>query len=70
MGTQINDISGDILDAAIKIHRHFGPGMLESVYERLLEAELTKRGHLVERQKIISFDYKFLSDRQSQLQRP
>ena len=54
---RLNDISGDILDAAIKIHRHFGPGMLESVYERLLEAELTKRGHFVERQKIISFDY-------------
>ena len=54
---RLNDISGDILDAAIKIHRHFGPGMLESVYERLLEAELTKRGHFVKRQKMISFDY-------------
>ena len=33
-----NDITGDVLDAAIKIHRRFGPGMLESIYEQLLEA--------------------------------
>ena len=52
-----NDITGDILDAAIKIHRRFGPGMLESVYEQLLEIELRKRGHKVERQKPISFEY-------------
>ncbi|MBR1837745.1 MAG: GxxExxY protein [Kiritimatiellae bacterium] len=52
-----NDITADILDAAIKVHRRFGPGMLESVYERLLEAELAKRGHAVERQKSVSFSY-------------
>ncbi len=52
-----NDITHDILDAAIKIHRHFGPGMMESVYERLLESELSRRGHSVERQKPISFEY-------------
>ena len=52
-----NEITGDILDAAIKVHRKFGPGMLESVYERLLEVELLKRGHMVERQKSVSFEY-------------
>ena len=52
-----NDITHDILDAAIKIHRHFGPGMIESVYERLLESELQRRGHVVERQKPVSFEY-------------
>ena len=52
-----NKITADILDAAIKVHRRFGPGMLESVYERLLEAELLKRGHAVERQKSVSFEY-------------
>ena len=31
--------------------------MLESVYERLLEAELVMRGHTVERQKQVSFEY-------------
>lgn len=52
-----NTITGDILDAAVKLHRHFGPGLLETVYEQLLEAELVHRGHTVERQKNISFDY-------------
>ena len=52
-----NEISGDVLDAAIKIHRAFGPGLLESVYESLLSIELEKRGHKVERQKWITFEY-------------
>ena len=52
-----NDITGDVLDAAIKIHRRFGPGMLEAIYEQLLEAELARRGHKVERQKSVSFEY-------------
>ena len=52
-----NEITGDILDSAIKLHRRFGPGMLESIYEQLLEAELIRRGHKVERQKSISFEY-------------
>ena len=52
-----NDITGDVLDAAIKIHRRFGPGILESIYEQLLEAELARRGHKVERQKSVSFEY-------------
>ncbi len=53
----IDEITGEILDAAIKIHRIFGPGMLESVYERLLAAELQRRGMRVEVQKPISFEY-------------
>lgn len=52
-----NDITKDVLDASIKLHKKFGPGLLESVYEQLLEIELTKRGHLVERQKAVSFEY-------------
>lgn len=52
-----NAITGDILDAAVKLHSRFGPGMLETVYEQLLEAELVRRGHKVERQKEVSFEY-------------
>ena len=52
-----NEITGDILDASIKLHRQFGAGLLESVYEALLEIELKKRGHKVERQKSITFEY-------------
>ena len=45
------------MDAAVQVHKTFGPGLLESVYELILEAELKRRGHRVERQKDISFDY-------------
>ena len=50
-------ITGDVVDAAVQIHKDLGPGLLESVYELILEAELRRRGHRVERQKDISFDY-------------
>jgi len=52
-----DEITGAVLDAAIKIHSAFGPGMLESVYEKMLVSELTKRGFAVESQKDISFEY-------------
>ena len=41
-----NEITRDILDSSIKIHRQFGPGMLESVYEVLLAEELKRRVHI------------------------
>lgn len=56
-GDAVNKITGDILDSSLKIHKMFGPGMLESVYERLLALELERRGHCVERQKDVSFCY-------------
>ncbi len=40
----INDISGQIVDAAIKVHKALGPGLLESAYEACLAYELRKRG--------------------------
>jgi iron complex transport system substrate-binding protein len=46
----INDISGLIVDAAMQVHTRLGPGLLESVYERVLAHELGKRGLNVERQ--------------------
>lgn len=53
----LKEITGDVVDAAVQIHKTLGPGLLESVYELILEAELKRRGHCVERQKDISFDY-------------
>ena len=49
-----NAIAEKILDAAFKIHRMYGPGLLESAYEHILEYELSKNNGLnVERQKAI-----------------
>ena len=38
----VNSITDRILDAAFRIHRQYGPGLLESVYEKILLYELTK----------------------------
>ena len=45
-----NEVSGQIVDAAIKVHTVLGPGLLESVYEAALAYELEKRGFKVLRQ--------------------
>jgi iron complex transport system substrate-binding protein len=52
-----NEISGDVVDAAVKLHQRLGPGLLESVYEMILAAALIRRGHKVERQVPVSFEY-------------
>lgn len=53
----LDEITGMVVDAAIKIHREFGPGLLESVYEKILLAELEERGLKVECQKSLSLAY-------------
>ena len=42
----------------MEIHRELGPGLLESVYEAILFAELQKNGLKVERQKSFPLKYK------------
>lgn len=54
---ELDDITGAIVDAAMKIHIDLGPGLLESVYEMVLAKALAKRGLHVERQKGIRFEY-------------
>ena len=50
-------MGGQILDAATKVHRALGPGMLESVYERCLARELHKAGIAFDRQFPLSVVY-------------
>lgn len=40
----LNEISGQIVDAAMRVHTHLGPGLLESAYQACLAYELQKRG--------------------------
>ena len=56
-GKTLDEITGTIVDAAVKLHQGLGPGLLESVYESLLAQELGRRGFRVERQKPISFEF-------------
>lgn len=39
-----NELSAHVVDCAFKIHTRYGPGLLESLYERVLAYELRKRG--------------------------
>ncbi|HEU4455345.1 MAG TPA: GxxExxY protein, partial [Longimicrobium sp.] len=52
----VNVITGEIVDAAYRLHTRLGPGLLESVYEAVLARALEQRGLTVERQKPISFE--------------
>ena len=56
-----NDIGKEIIDAAIKVHRELGPGLLETVYEIILNYELQQRGLSTERQVRIPIHYKAIS---------
>ncbi|MGO9688870.1 MAG: GxxExxY protein [Syntrophobacteraceae bacterium] len=56
-GLEIDEITGQVVDAAFKLHTRFGPGLLESVYELVLARELEQRGLMVERQKPVSFEF-------------
>lgn len=47
-----------VIGAAIEVHRHLGPGFLESVYEEALGIELAARNISFERQKEIYVSYK------------
>ena len=52
-----NAVAQSVVDAAYKIHVTLGPGLLESVYERVLAHELVKRGHQVAVQTPIPIVY-------------
>lgn len=52
-----NEIATIIVDVAFHIHSDLGPGLFETVYERIMEAELRKRGLTVYRQRPIPIVY-------------
>ena len=54
----VNDITHEIIAAAIEVHRALGPGLVESVYEECLCRELTLRGISFERQRSLQIEFK------------
>ena len=52
------ELSHKVIGIALEIHRELGPGLLESVYEAILFAELKKIGLEVKRQKVFPLEYK------------
>jgi GxxExxY protein len=55
------ELTQAIIGAAIEVHRHLGPGLLESAYEECLCHELTLRGFSVQRQVELPIHYKGLT---------
>lgn len=54
---EIDLISGEVVDLAMKLHKALGPGLLESVYEALLAAKLEEMGYQVTRQQPIDIEF-------------
>jgi len=53
-------LSGEVIGAAIEVHRQKGPGLIESIYERCLLRELELRSISATTQRIVRVEYKGL----------
>lgn len=60
MNTEINQLTEQVIGAAIEVHRELGPGSLESAYQRALAHELRLRSIAFEEQKLCPIKYKDL----------
>lgn len=58
LGEEITRLSGEVIGAAIEVHRVLGPGFLESVYEEALCVELNLRRISFKRQPLVAVNYK------------
>jgi GxxExxY protein len=57
---ELNELTERIIGAAIEVHRHLGPGLLESVYEECFCYELSCAGLEFQRQVQLPVNYKGL----------
>ena len=55
------ELTDQIIGAAMEVHSYWGPGLLESIYEKSLAHELALRGFNVRRQVALDLRYKDLS---------
>jgi GxxExxY protein len=58
MALMQEELTEAVIGAAIEVHRHLGPGLLESAYEECLCHELALRGISCERQVELPVQYK------------
>ncbi len=54
----LNALTEAIISAAVEVHRHLGPGLLEQAYEACLAFELLSRDLTIERQKALPVIYR------------
>src|SRR6185369_630242 len=60
MFTHVNVLTREIIGAAIEVHRHLGPGLLESAYQQCLAKELQLRGIPYQSEWPLPLEYKGL----------
>jgi GxxExxY protein len=60
MFTHVNVLTKEIVGAAIEVHRHLGPGLLESAYQRCLARELQLKNIPYQYEWPFPLDYKGL----------
>ena len=52
------ELTGIIIGVAMEVHKHWGPGLIESIYEKSLAVELKKRTIPFKRQLKLELNYK------------
>jgi GxxExxY protein len=57
---QYTELTGTIIGAAMEVHSYWGPGLIESIYEKSLAHELMLRNVEVKRQVKLQLKYKDL----------
>ena len=57
---KLDDLSREVIGAAIEVHRNKGPGLIESIYERCLMRELELRRIAAVNQRLVRIEYKGL----------
>ena len=55
---ELNKITEGIIGAAIEVHKHLGPGLLESAYRECLRYELLQRGYITLQEVPLPLIYK------------
>lgn len=58
---EVDKLTEKVIGLAIEVHRHLGPGLLESAYQECLYYELKEAGLLVEKEKKLPIEYKEIS---------
>lgn len=53
----VQSLSRSTVDAALRVHKALGPGLLETVYEACLQHELSRRGLEAARQRSLPITY-------------
>lgn len=58
MFEQASALTGEVIEAAIEVQKHFGVGVLENIYKMALAQELRVRGHQAQTEVVVPITYK------------